>query len=139
MSLSSVKKGSPLNEKELTCETSYIREKQSKGLIHSPGPACPDRQMSSPRSVDGIPGVFVSSQSFGCRQWEAFTERMFQTRIDRSFPKCSKSEECGYWLPSKFPPTDQRDWLAVGRELVAQGWTLLDAEKQDCVAPIGVT
>lgn len=127
---SNLKNGSLVNEKGLAHETSYIKDKQSKELIHPPVTVLFGEQAPGPKCSDGSSGVFVSRQSFGCRQWETFTERMFRTWIDRSFPESIENGEYGYWLPSKFPPTDHSVWPAIRQKLVEQGWTLRNAAEQ---------
>ncbi|MEP2682254.1 MAG: hypothetical protein ABJP44_11350 [Sulfitobacter sp.] len=113
------KKGSTLNEKGVTYETSYITDKRSEELMPSTEKTYSDGQVPHIKSVDCSLGVFVSRQSFGCRQWETFIEKMFNTRIEHILPECVENGEYGYWLPSKFPPTDHSAWPAVRRKLVA--------------------
>ncbi|MDO6726255.1 hypothetical protein Q4544_04840 [Cognatishimia sp. 1_MG-2023] len=123
-SFSDAEKGSPMIEKRLTGDLSYIKEKQSKEQKAALELDLQERGPSNSACGSGSGAVFVSRQSFGCRQWEMFTDRMFDTWIERTFPEVCKNGERGYWLPDRFPPTNKSDWPAWRSWLIAESWTL---------------
>ncbi|MGR3761097.1 helix-turn-helix domain-containing protein [Roseobacteraceae bacterium NS-SX3] len=125
-SLQNDKKRSSVTQKAFTGELSYMKEEQSTKQSAAleadrleDGPSDPVRGYE-PREV------FVPRSSFGCRQWEAFSERMFGSWIERVFPVSSENGTPGYWLPDKFPPTNKAEWPALRDCLNAQGWTVFE-------------
>jgi hypothetical protein len=129
------KKGSPVAQKAVTGELSYIKDKQSTEQNTALEPDRPDGRPSCSARGDTPRPVFVPRSSFGCRQWEAFTERMFGSWIDRVFPISSEGGAPGYWLPDKFPPTNKAEWPALQKCLRAQGWTVFkQSEREHCYA-----
>ncbi|MEX0303973.1 MAG: helix-turn-helix domain-containing protein [Leisingera sp.] len=131
VSLSKAEKGSSATDKRLMDELPFIKEEQSNEQNPSLEPDLPDGRPSGSARGDGSRAVFVSRQSFGCRQWEDFTERMFGTWIDRALPEVSENGERGYWLPDRFPPTNKNDWPAWRSWLIAEDWTLFAPSKQE--------
>lgn len=122
-------KGSLVTEKRLTGELSYIKDEQSKEQNPALEPDLPDGRPSGSARGGGSQTVFVSRQSFGCRQWEAFAERVFGIWIERAFPEALENGERGYWLPNRFPPTNKDDWPNIAQWLVAEGWTVFAPSK----------
>jgi len=132
MSLYEERKGSSMTDKGSMGDLSYIRKEQSKEQKTALEPDLLDGGPSgSAREGSTTEAVFVSRQSFGCRQWEKFTERMFGAWIDRILPEVIENGERGYLLPAKFPPTNKNDWVAWRNWLIADEWTLLAASKYE--------
>lgn len=107
------------------------KKEQEKTINPGLEPDLPDGGPSGSARGGGAPAVFVSRQSFGCRQWEQFTERMFGAWIDRALPETIENGERGYWLPAKFPPTNKHDWPEWRSWLINSGWTLFAPSKQE--------
>ncbi|WP_139163163.1 hypothetical protein [Epibacterium ulvae] len=131
MSFSEGRKGSSAVGKGRMGELSYIEIEQSKEQNPALEPDLPDGGPSGSARGGGAPTVFVSRQSFGCRQWEQFTERMFGAWIDRVLPESIENGERGYWLPAKFPPTNKHDWPEWRSWLINSGWTLFAPSNQE--------
>jgi len=131
VSLSKGQKGSSAIGKGRMGDLSYIKIEQSKEQNPALEPDLPDGGPSGSARGDRLQAVFVSRQSFGCRQWEQFTERMFGAWIDRVLPETIENGERGYWLPAKFPPTNKNDWPECHSWLISSGWTLFAPSKQE--------
>ncbi len=103
-------------------------KKDKEKIIENPAlePDLPDGRPSGSARGGGAQAVFVPRSSFGCRQWEAFTERMFGTWIDRVLPAAWVNGTNGYWLPDRFPPTKKDDWPAWQHWLIKEGWTVFE-------------
>ncbi len=126
MSLSNTEKGSIVVKKRLTGDLSYIEIEQSKEQKTALEPDLPDGGPSASARGRVPQAVFVPRSSFGCRQWEVFTERMFGTWIDRILPAAWENGTSGYWLPDRFPPTNKDDWPAWQHWLIEKGWTVFE-------------
>ncbi|MCV6595950.1 MAG: helix-turn-helix domain-containing protein [Mangrovicoccus sp.] len=131
VSLSKAQKGSSAIGKGRMRDLSYIKIEQSKEQNPALEPDLPDGRPSGSARGDDTQAVFVSRHSFGCRQWEQFTERMFGAWIDRALPETIENGERGYWLPAKFPPTNKNDWPEWRGWLIGSGWTLFAPSKQE--------
>ena len=125
------KKGSPVAQKAVTGELSYIKDEQSTEQNAALEADLPDDVPSGSTRGEVLRPVFVPRSSFGCRQWEASTERMFGRWIDRVFPISSESGAPGYWLPDRFPPTSKAKWPALRECLRAQGWTVFEQSERE--------
>ncbi len=112
-------------------DLSCIKKEQSIEQNPALDPDLPDGGPSGSARVGCAQPVFVSRQSFGCRQWEQFTERMFGAWIDRVLPEAIEINERGYWLPGRFPPTNKNEWPALRSWLLTEGWTLFAPSKQE--------
>ncbi|WP_058281560.1 MULTISPECIES: hypothetical protein [Ruegeria] len=131
MSLSEGRKGSPVRDKGRMGDLSYIKKEQSIEQNLALEPDLPNGGPSDSARVGSAQPEFVSRQSFGCRQWEQFTERMFGAWIDRVLPEAIENNERGYWLPGRFPPTNKNEWPVLRSWLITEGWTLFAPSKQE--------
>ncbi len=124
VSLSNGEKGSPVTEKRLTGELSYIKDKQSKEQNPSLEPNLPDSRPSG-SALGTLPqAVFVPRMAYGCRVWETFSETMLGSRIERLFPLVYENGQPGFWLPGRFPPTGKARWQELRDEMVSDGWLI---------------
>lgn len=131
VSLSKGPNGSSVTCKGLMGDLSYKKIEQSKKQNPELEPDLPDGGPSVSARGSSALTVFVSRKSFGCRQWEQFTERMFGAWIDRAFPETIENGERGYCLPTKLPPSNKNDWPEWRSWLVSSGWTLFAPSKRE--------
>lgn len=122
VNLSKCQKDAPVIDKRLTGDLSYIKEKQSKEQNPSLEPDLPNGKASGSAHGKAPAMVFAPRASFGCRQWEVFSEQMFGTWIDRIFPSAVKDGVPGYWLPARFPPTCKWEWPELRVQLLRADW-----------------